>query len=122
MYVVNDNGILSVFDAATGREVYKARAGGTGNTFSASPWASDGRVYLLSEDGDTFVIEAGDKVRGVGQEQPRGNEPGHAGACAGRPVHPDADTAVSDRTSEVIRGPYFTGPSGLGAQPARWMV
>ena len=35
-----------------------ARAGGAGNTFSASPWAADGKVYLLSEDGHTFVIEA----------------------------------------------------------------
>jgi outer membrane protein assembly factor BamB len=61
MYVVNDNGILTVFDATTGKEIYKARAGGSGNTFSASPWASNGRVYLLSEDGHTFVIEAGDK-------------------------------------------------------------
>jgi outer membrane protein assembly factor BamB len=61
MYVVNDNGILSVFDAATGKDIYKARAGGSGNTFSASPWAADGKVYLLSEDGHTFVIEAGDK-------------------------------------------------------------
>ncbi len=61
MYVVNDNGILTVFDAATGKEIYKARAGGSGNTFSASPWASDGKVYLLSEDGHTIVIEAGDK-------------------------------------------------------------
>ncbi len=61
MYVVNDNGILTVFDSRTGREIYKARAGGTGNTFSASPWAADGKVYLLSEDGHTFVIEAGDK-------------------------------------------------------------
>jgi outer membrane protein assembly factor BamB len=61
MYVVNDNGILTVFDAKTGKEIYKARAGGSGNTFSASPWAADGKVYLLSEDGDTFVIEAGDK-------------------------------------------------------------
>jgi outer membrane protein assembly factor BamB len=61
MYVVNDNGILTVFDAATGKEVYKARVGGGGNTFSASPWANNGRVYFLSEDGHTFVIEAGDK-------------------------------------------------------------
>ncbi len=61
MYVVNDNGILTVFDSQTGKEIYKARAGGSGNTFSASPWAADGRVYLLSEDGHTFVIEAGDK-------------------------------------------------------------
>jgi outer membrane protein assembly factor BamB len=61
MYVVNDNGILTVFDSQTGKEIYKARAGGPGNTFSASPWASDGKIYLLSEDGFTFVIEAGDK-------------------------------------------------------------
>ena len=61
IYVVNDNGILTVFDSQTGKEVYKARAGGAGNTFSASPWAADGKVYLLSEDGHTFVIEAGDK-------------------------------------------------------------
>ena len=61
MYVVNDNGILTVSDAKTGKEIYKARAGGSGNTFSASPWAADGKVYLLSEDGHTFVIEAGDK-------------------------------------------------------------
>jgi outer membrane protein assembly factor BamB len=60
MYVVNDNGILTVFDSKTGKEIYKARAGGSGNTFSASPWAADGKVYLLSEDGHTFVIEAGD--------------------------------------------------------------
>ena len=61
MYVVNDNGILTVFDAVTGRQVYQARAGGIGNTFSASPWAADGKVFLLSEEGDTFVIEAGDR-------------------------------------------------------------
>ena len=61
MYVVNDNGILTVFDSKTGKEIYKARAGGSGNTFSASPWAADGKVYFLSEDGHTFVIEAGDK-------------------------------------------------------------
>jgi outer membrane protein assembly factor BamB len=60
MYVVNDNGILTVFDSQTGKEIYKARAGGSGNTFSASPWAADGKIYLLSEDGHTFVIEAGD--------------------------------------------------------------
>jgi outer membrane protein assembly factor BamB len=61
MYVVNDNGILTVFDSRSGKEIYKARAGGAGNTFSASPWAADGKIYLLSEDGHTFVIEAGDK-------------------------------------------------------------
>ena len=36
---VNDNGILQVLDAADRTEIYKARVGGVGNTFSASPWA-----------------------------------------------------------------------------------
>jgi outer membrane protein assembly factor BamB len=61
VYAVNDNGILQVADAKTGTETYKARVGGGGHTFSSSPVASQGRIYLLSEDGDTFVLRAGDK-------------------------------------------------------------
>ena len=63
LYAVNDNGILQVADAKTGKEVYKARVGGGGTTFSSSPLASAGRIYLLSEDGDTFVLEAGDEYK-----------------------------------------------------------
>lgn len=61
VYSVNDNGILQVADARTGAEVFKARVGGGGHTFSSSPLASRGRIYLLSEDGDTFVLRAGDR-------------------------------------------------------------
>ena len=35
----------------------EARVGGGGQTFSSSPIGSDGRIYLQSEDGDTFVVE-----------------------------------------------------------------
>ncbi len=69
VYLVNDNGILTVLDAQTGREVYKARVGGGGHTFSASPWANDGRVFLLTEDGETFVIEAGDRYREIARNE-----------------------------------------------------
>lgn len=41
-------------------EISKARVGGVGNTFSASPWALGGKIYFLSDEGDTFVINAGD--------------------------------------------------------------
>ena len=61
VYAVNDNGVLQVADAKTGVEIYKARIGGGGHTFSSSPVASGGFVYLLSEDGDAFVLRAGDK-------------------------------------------------------------
>ena len=99
MYVVNDNGILTVFDAATGKEIYKARAGGSGNTFSASPWAADGQG-LPAERGWPHVRDRGRRqIRGVGEEQPRRDEPGLAGAGAGCAVHADADEAVSHRRS-----------------------
>jgi outer membrane protein assembly factor BamB len=61
VYVVNDNGVIQVADAKTGAEVFKARVGGGGSTFSSSPVASQGRIYCLSEDGDTFVLKAGDQ-------------------------------------------------------------
>ena len=61
IYAVNDNGVLQVADAKTGVEVYKARVGGGGRTFSSSPLASQGRIYCLSEDGEAFVLRAGDK-------------------------------------------------------------
>ena len=56
-----DAGFLACYDATSGEEVYgKQRLGGrTG--FTASPWAYGGRVFCLDEDGDTFVIRAGDE-------------------------------------------------------------
>jgi outer membrane protein assembly factor BamB len=65
VYAVNDNGILQVADARTGVEVFKARMGGGGHTFSSSPLASQGRIYFTSEDGDTFVLRAGDQYEEI---------------------------------------------------------
>ena len=65
VYSINDNGILQVADAKTGVEMYKARIGGGGFTFSASPFASRGRIYFMSEDGDGFVLRAGDKYEEI---------------------------------------------------------
>ena len=65
VYSVNDNGVLQVADAVTGTEIYKARVGGGGHTFSSSPIASRGYIYLLTEEGDTFVLKAGDKYEEV---------------------------------------------------------
>lgn len=65
IYLVHDIGILAVVDAATGKEVYKARIGGGGRTFSASPVAAGNHLYFLDEDGETFVLEAGDSYKEV---------------------------------------------------------
>ena len=63
VYSINDNGIMQVADAETGKELYKARVGGGGLTFSASPLASRGRIYATSEDGDVVVFEAADEYK-----------------------------------------------------------
>lgn len=59
LYVGNDNGVLTVYNAHSGAQVYVHRIGTTNSTFSASPIASGGRVYFASEDGEVFVIKAG---------------------------------------------------------------
>ena len=57
LYVCSDNGIVSQYQAETGEPTFRARLG-NGGAFSASPVASDGKLYFISEDGDVFVIKA----------------------------------------------------------------
>jgi outer membrane protein assembly factor BamB len=59
LYVLADNGVLSVYDVATGARHYQRRLDETPLGFSASPVAAGGFVYLASEDGDVFVVRAG---------------------------------------------------------------
>ena len=56
LYVVADNGVFSSYDAKTGELIYQQRLP---SSFSASPVAADGKLYLSSEDGDVFVVKAG---------------------------------------------------------------
>ncbi|MEP7367134.1 MAG: PQQ-binding-like beta-propeller repeat protein [Acidobacteriota bacterium] len=56
LYIVSDNGIASCLDAKTGRPHWQQRLGGN---HSASPVFADGRIYFLSEEGETTVIAPG---------------------------------------------------------------
>jgi len=56
LYMVRDEGILGVYDVKTGALVYRER---TGTTHSASPVASDGKVYVAGEEGQVIVLRAG---------------------------------------------------------------
>jgi outer membrane protein assembly factor BamB len=51
--------VLTAYNVRTGERVYQERLGGTRGSFSASPVAADGKIYLTSEDGDVFVVKAG---------------------------------------------------------------
>ena len=58
-YTLLDRGLLLAHDARTGREVYGRRRLKIGSGFTASPWGYNGKVFVLSEAGDTYVIKAG---------------------------------------------------------------
>jgi outer membrane protein assembly factor BamB len=58
LYVCADNGVFSAYQAKTGELIYQERLP---SSFSASPVAGDGKLFLSSEDGDVFVIKAGAK-------------------------------------------------------------
>lgn len=57
LYVLYSRGLFACFDARTGRDVYGLKR--LGGNFTASPWANDGKIYCLSEEGVTSVVKAG---------------------------------------------------------------
>jgi outer membrane protein assembly factor BamB len=59
VYALANQGLFDAYTIAAGAEVYRQRLPHAGSGFSASPVASDGRIYLSSEDGDVFVVKAG---------------------------------------------------------------
>ncbi len=62
-YTLFDRGLVTCHDARTGEEVYGRRRFVSGGNFTASPWAYNGKLFFLSEDGDTLVIEAGPEYK-----------------------------------------------------------
>jgi outer membrane protein assembly factor BamB len=67
-YTLLDRGFLTCHDARTGKEIYgRQRISAESSGFSASPWSYNGRIFALSEDGDTFVIQAGPEFRILGK-------------------------------------------------------
>ncbi len=66
LYVLQDKGIMVKHDAKTGEVAWKARIAPGAAAFTASPWAYDGKIFALSEEGDTFVMGAGDEYELLG--------------------------------------------------------
>ncbi len=66
-YTLLDRGILMCYDARTGQEVYPRQRVTAGTLFTASPWAYNGKIFALSEDGDTYVIQAGSEFAVLGR-------------------------------------------------------
>ena len=59
LYTLYDQGFLTCHHAKTGEEVYGRERFSPSGSFTASPFAFNGRLFCLSEDGLTYVIKPG---------------------------------------------------------------
>jgi outer membrane protein assembly factor BamB len=67
-YTLYDRGFFTAHDARTGAATYpRQRIDPTAGAFTASPWAYNGRIFAMSEDGVTYVIRAGAKYELLGK-------------------------------------------------------
>jgi outer membrane protein assembly factor BamB len=57
LYTCGNGGMVSCYQADTGKEIYKERLGG--ESYTASPIAADQRLYFTSEQGQVRVVKAG---------------------------------------------------------------
>ena len=58
LYLLTDAGAITCLEAATGKVIYQARLP-IAAKFTASPVAFEGKILIMSEDGDGFILKAG---------------------------------------------------------------
>jgi outer membrane protein assembly factor BamB len=61
LYTCANGGMVTCYEAATGKEIYKERLGG--ESYTASPVAADGKIYFASESGQVRVVKTGPEFR-----------------------------------------------------------
>lgn len=67
LYIVDERGgLVTCLDARTGTQKYRERIAGA-KGFTSSPWAYDGKVFCLDEEGSTFVLKAGPEFKLLGK-------------------------------------------------------
>jgi len=58
-YTLLDQGMMTCHIARTGEEVYDRTRFPRHSSFTASPWAYNGKLFCLAEDGKTYVVKPG---------------------------------------------------------------
>ncbi|WP_146594027.1 outer membrane protein assembly factor BamB family protein [Novipirellula galeiformis] len=69
VYVLYDRGLFAAYDAVDGSEIYSKKRIPQGGGYTASPWAYDGKVFCLNEDGKTTMIKAGNEFEVIGSNE-----------------------------------------------------
>lgn len=63
-YTLYSQGFLTCHDARSGQPVYgRQRIASGAGAFTASPWSYNGKIFATSEDGDTYVMQAGPEYK-----------------------------------------------------------
>jgi len=57
LFTLNINGVMTAYNSQTGERAFRGRVG-TGGSFAASPIGADGKLYVASEDGEVYVLNA----------------------------------------------------------------
>jgi outer membrane protein assembly factor BamB len=60
LYFVTDSGMLSCFDAKTGKAFYQQQRLPKPYNFKASPVGVNGKLYLATEEGDVVIVKMGE--------------------------------------------------------------
>ena len=66
LFGIDDNGVATCWEAATGASLWNERIGGN---YSASPVSADGRIYFCSEQGKTTVVAVSREFRKLAENQ-----------------------------------------------------
>jgi outer membrane protein assembly factor BamB len=62
LYNVNWNGSVVCLDPLSGKEIFSGKLGKT-KSFIASPVASDGKVYIVDEEGTVYILKDGNSFQ-----------------------------------------------------------
>jgi hypothetical protein len=64
LFTLNINGVISAYNPDTGQRAFRGRVGVAGS-HSASPVGADGHLYVASEDGEIYVVDASPGLKQV---------------------------------------------------------
>ncbi|HTS26787.1 MAG TPA: PQQ-binding-like beta-propeller repeat protein [Bryobacteraceae bacterium] len=68
-YFCYDNGVLTVYQLATGEQLYQQRLGAGTSGFSSSPVAAGDHLYVTNEEGHTYVLSPGREYKLLGENE-----------------------------------------------------
>lgn len=104
-------GIVTCYDAASGKEAYKERLPGE-REFWASPWACNGRIFCLDDSGATHVLAPGGTFQVLATNQLEGRFWASAAVADGSFLLRSTDTLF-----RIKGGPSAIQASRPGADP-----